>query len=150
MKFFSGFIFLFAVSLQAAPMLRVVRIAGPSTIIVERDGVPSEVRLSGIEVTDPQKSLAYLTWTVGSSWVLVEDGRVYRSPDALLINDDLVRKGFARSTSPTLVYTTPAVYLGDLNPERAPKQQPPRAKAATPSRAQPKIKPTRVTRSRRR
>jgi hypothetical protein len=150
MRFFPGFILLAAVSLQAAPMVRVVRIAGPSTIIVERDGVPSEVRLSGIEVTDPQKSLAYLTWAVGSSWVMVEDGRVYRSPDALLINDDLVRKGFARSTSPALVHRTPAVYLGDLNPERAPKQQPPRAKAATPSRARPRIQQTRATRVRRR
>jgi hypothetical protein len=150
MRFFPGFIFLVAVSLQAAPMARVIRIAGPATIIVEHDGVPSEVRLSGIEVTDPQKSFAYLTWTILSSWVMVEDGRVYRSPDALLINDDLVRKGFARSTSPTLVTRTPAVYLGDLNPERAPKPQPPRAKAATPSRARPRTLQARPTRARRR
>ena len=150
MRFFPGFIFLFAVSLQAAPMLRVVRIAGPATIIVEHDGARSEVRLSGIEVTDPQKSFAYLTWTIGSSWVMVEDGRVYRSPDALLINDDLVRKGFARSTSAALVNRTPAVYLGELNPERAPKPQPPRARAASPSRARPRTPRARPARARRR
>jgi hypothetical protein len=150
MRFFPGFIFLIAVSLHAAPMMRVVRVAGPATIVVEHDGISSVVRLTGIEITDPSKAFAYLSWTIGSSWVMVEDGRVYRSPDALLINDDLVRKGFARSTSSTLVTRTPAVYLGELNPERAPKSQPPRAKAASPSRVRPRTFRARSTRVRRR
>ena len=129
-------------------MVHVVRIAGPSTIVVEHDGVSSEVRLTGIEITDPTKAFAYLTWTIGSSWVMVEDGRVYRSPDALLINDDLVRKGYARSTSATLVTQTPAVYLGELDPERAAKSRPPRAKAAKPLRVRSRtVRPRRVVRS---
>lgn len=144
------FVMAISVSLNAAPMVHVVRIAGPSSIVVEHDGVSSEVKLSGIEITDPTKALAYLSWTVGSSWVMVEDGRVYRSPDALLINDDLVRKGFARSTSPALITRTPVVYLGELDPERAAKSQPPRAKAATPSRARPRTLRARPARARRR
>jgi len=150
MKVFQGIIFLIAVSLQAAPMVRVVRVAGPATIVVEHDGVSSEVRLSGIEITDPHNAFAYLTWTIGSSWVMVEDGRVYRSPDALLINDDLVRKGFARSTSGSLITRTPAVYLGELDPEPVPRSPRPRAKATPPSRARPRIFRVRTTRARRR
>ena len=142
--------FLIAVSLHASPMVHVVRIAGPSSIVVEHDGVSSEVQLGGIEITDPTKAFAYLSWTIGSSWVMVEEGRVYRSPDALLINDDLVRKGFARSTSATVVTRTPAVYLGELDPERAPKSQPPRARAARPSRVRPRTLRARQARARRR
>lgn len=149
MRFFTGFLFLIAVSLHAAPMVRVVRIAGPSSIVVDHDGVRSEVRLTGIEIIDATKSFAYLSWTIGSSWVMVEDGRVYRSPDALLINDDLVRKGFARSTAATCIQHTPAVYLGELDPERAAKSQPPRARAARPSSVRPhrlRARPARVRR----
>lgn len=131
-------------------MVRVVRVAGPATIVVEHDGVSSEVRLSGIEITDPHNAFAYLTWTIGSSWVMVEDGRVYRSPDALLINDDLVRKGFARSTSGSLITRTPAVYLGELDPEPVPGSPRPHAKATPPSRARPRIFRVRTTRARHR
>ena len=134
-------------------MVRVLRVSGPSTIVVERNGSPVEVRLAGIEITDPQSAVAYLTWTLQSSWVMVEDGRVYRSPDALLVNDDLVRKGFARSISPSPITHTPAVYLGELNPEpvKATAKQPARsAKAAKPSRAQPPPRRVRQVRARRR
>ena len=152
MKLSLAFVFLFAVSVQAG-MVRVLRVSGPSAIVVERDGSPVEVRLTGIEITDPQNAVAYLTWTLQSSWVMVEDGRVYRSPDALVINDELVRRGFARSTSASLVAHTPAIYLGELNPEpvKATAKQPARsAKAAKPSRALPPPRRVRQVRARRR
>jgi hypothetical protein len=132
---------LFAVSVQAAPMVRVVRVAGPSTIVVVQNNVPSEVKLSGIEITDPQNAMAFLTWTLGSSWVMVEDGKVYRSPDAMFINAELVRKGFARPV--TAAIPDPplnGVYLGELDlgarektraPAKAPAKQ---AKAPRPPR----------------
>ena len=133
-------------------MLRVLRIENPSTIVVARDGAPLRVTLSGIEITDPSHAQAYLEWSLPSAWVMIEDGRVYRSPDALCINDDLVRKGFARSTNETVVYRTPVTYLGELNPERAPKTKSParRARAARPSRRLPRMSPARATRVRRR
>jgi hypothetical protein len=143
----------FAVSLYAAPMVRVLRVAGPNTIVVEQNGVPGEVRLTGIEITDPQSAVAYLSWTLQSSWVLVEDGRVYRSPDGLLVNDDLVRKGFARSTTAVILPRTAATYLGELNPEpvKASARQPARpAKAVTPSRVRPPTQRVQRARARRR
>ena len=147
MKLSLAFVFLFvcAFSVQAG-MVRVLRVTGPSTIVVERDGSPSEVRLSGIEITDPQNAVAYLTWTLQSSWVMVEDGRVYRSPDALLINDDLVRKGFARSISPSALTRTPAVYLGELNPEPAKAAAKPSARSAKAAKRSPALPPPRRVR----
>jgi hypothetical protein len=131
----------FAVSVQAAPMVRVVRVAGPSTIVVVRDNVQTEVKLTGIEITDPQNAMAFLTWTLGSSWVMVEDGKVYRSPDAMFINGELVRKGFARAVTASIPDPpNTAVYLGELDlgarekaraPAKAPAKQ---AKAPRPPR----------------
>lgn len=117
------FVFFLAASAQAAPMYRVVRIAGPAAIVVEREGVQSEVRFADIEIIDARNAVACLSWTIGSSWVMIENGRVYRSPDALLINDELVRKGFARRTAGSPGFQTPATYLGDLNPEPRAERQ---------------------------
>lgn len=131
-------------------MLRVVAVSGPSTIVVARDGALADVRLTGIEIVDPTHAKAYLEWTLQSSWVLVEDGRVYRSPDALCINDDMVRKGFARSTTGAVVTTHTATYLGELSPERVTKSGERRAKTATQSRRRPRASHARSTRARRR
>ncbi len=120
-------------------MYRVVRVTGPSTILVVRDNVESEVALAGIEIIDPRNATSFLSWTLGSSWVMIEDGQVYRSPDAMLINAELVKKGYARPTTalPPSSHTN-AVYLGelDLGPRpattRATTKSPaPRARAAT-------------------
>lgn len=139
MKFRFVVILLFAMSVEASPMYRVTGIAGPSTIVVDRDGIRSEVVLTGIEITDPRNAVGFLSWSLGSSWVMVEDGQVYRSPDGLLINAELVKKGFARFADGTAPTAHSAVYLGelDLGPRpavRAPARAPaPRARAARPS-----------------
>ncbi len=120
-------------------MYRVVRVSGPSTIVVIRDNVQTEVALAGIEIIDPHNAMAFLSWTVGSSWVMIENGQVYRSPDAMLINAELVKKGFARPTAALAPAShTNAVYLGELNlgprpaTTRAPAKAPaPRARAVT-------------------
>jgi hypothetical protein len=150
------FIFLIAVSAQAAPMFRVIKIVDPTTIIVEREGVRSEVHLAGIEITDRNNAFASLSWTLASSWVMIEDGRVYRSPDALFVNEELVRKGFARwSESAVPSPRVAAVYLGELDLGVRPKSEKPakavksatqperRAKAARPPRARLRASPAR-------
>ena len=140
--------FLFAVPVQAAPMVRVVGVAGPSTIVVDLGGTRSNVQLAGIEITDPHAAMAFLTWSVNGSWVMIEGGQVYRSPDGMLVNSELVRKGFARSLdAPVSAHN--AVYLGELDlgkrpaPARAPvrRAQPvrrlPVRSRARPSRTAP-------------
>ena len=147
------FILLSAVSLQASPMYRVIRVAGASTLIVERDNVQSEVRLAGIEIIDAPRAVDYLTWTVGSSWIMVDKGFVYRSPDALFINEELIRKGYARPAehSPLGSPRVSAVYLGELDlGVRAPARSipPPRAaKAAKPSAVRRRVVRSRTVRA---
>ncbi len=133
---------LFAVSANAAPMARVVRITGPSTIVVVRDNVQTEVVLTGIEITDPQNAMAFLSWTLGSAWVTVEDGQVYRSPDAMLINAELVKKGFARPTSAAIPEPhNNAVYLGELDLGVREKTRPPAKAPVRQARALPRLAP---------
>lgn len=112
-------------------MVRVVAISGPSTIVVERDGVRSTVQLSGIEVIDAHNATALLRWSLGSSWVMIEAGQVYRSPDGMLVNAELVKKGFARFIGADPFPHTPAVYLGELDLGKRPA---PAAKAKAPVR----------------
>ena len=118
-------------------MVRVVDVANAPSIVVEHDGVRSQIVLSGIEITDPANAIAFLTWSLQSSWVMIENGQVYRSPDGMLINAELVRKGYARGlTSADHVQT---IYLGELDlgvrekPKATTTSKPPvpRAKAVT-------------------
>jgi hypothetical protein len=104
---------LISVCATAAPMARVQSI---------RDG-RAEIRLSGVEITNETAAQDLLRWTIGTSWILVErnaDGtaRVYRSPDALFVNRELVLRGFARATEPGIEpeERIQATYLGLANP----------------------------------
>ena len=126
-------IYVFVISLfltagvSAAPMLRVTAIKDARTLVV--DGA-AEVRLAGVEITNDLAARELLRWSVGTSWVMVErlqDGSalVYRSPDALFVNRELVLRGYARATLPgiepeSFVATT---YLGvvDSTPRTPPK-----------------------------
>ncbi len=106
-----------------AAMLRVIDIQDGRTIVIERDGVREPVTLAGVEIIDEAAARDLLYWTLSRSWVMVErssDGGqlVYRSPDALFINRELVLRGFAHatlrevSTEPQLAVT----YLGQIDP----------------------------------
>lgn len=129
-------IFLLSICVDAvgSNMWRVVEVRDDASIVVERDGVRSTVRLASIEITDLRQTTSLLRWTIGSAWVLLEgEGAVsvYRSPDALFVNRELVVRGFARATSPdTEAHRALAVtYLGELPPPG------PRAPASTTSAA---------------
>jgi hypothetical protein len=142
------FVFLIAVSAQAAPMFRFIKVVDPATIIVERDGVRSEVHLAGIEITDRNNAFAALSWTLDSSWVMIEDGRVYRSPDALFVNQELVRKGFARWTESAV--PTPrvaAVYLGQLDLGVPPKGEKTKAAKTAATKPASRVKVMRMPRA---
>ena len=132
-------------------MARVVAIVDPQTITVDCNGVVTTVRLAGIEITDGHNALALLNWTLRDAWVMVENGLVYRSPDGLLVNRELVAKRFAVSTSPetTTAGNTRGVYLGEAAPGKADRaaartSSPPRkAASAAPVRRASK-KPMRL------
>ena len=106
-----------------AAMLRVLDIQDGHTIVVERDGVREPITLAGVTILDDAAARDLLYWTLSGSWVMVERSEsggqlVYRSPDALFINRELVQRGFARatlrevSTEPQLSVT----YLGQIDP----------------------------------
>ena len=111
-------LFVLCLSLRAEAgvvMARVVSVPSADRIIVEPN---REVRLAGIEVTDP-RATAVLRELLGTSWVMIEAAGdaawVYRSPDAMLINRELVVRGLARATVANLVATqrTAMKYLGE-------------------------------------
>ncbi len=132
-----GMVFvLFALRAEGA-MVRVVSIEDGRTITVDRDGTRERIRLAGVEITDDAQATALLRWTAGE-WVMVETAGngeflVYRSPDALFLNRELVLRGFARATvdgiAPDL--RPPSRYLGTYDP---PKTQAPQPRVNAPSR----------------
>ena len=119
-------ILLFVVRVEAG-MVRVVDVLDGRTLVVERDGVRETVRLAGIAVLDETRATELLRWNVVSTWVMAEPRAggghlVYRSPDALFVNRELVMRGYARATEfgiepdRNLVVT----YLGTIDPPAAP------------------------------
>lgn len=104
-----------------AGMARVIGIHDERTLVVERGGVRGHVTLAGVSITDAPSARALLQWTLAASWVMVEEQRdggafVYRSPDALFINRELVLRGFARATLPDIEPRShvTVTYLGKL------------------------------------
>lgn len=122
-------------------MARVTAIRDGRTIEADLGGKREVLTLAGVEVIDELRASELLRWTIGSSWVMAErsgDGwRVYRSPDALFVNAELVLRGFARPTAPGIVQAPQAMvtYLGELN------LQAPEKKASSPKTAAPKKEP---------
>ena len=92
-----------AVSLQAR-MVRVVSVDDARTVTVEHDGKRQRLQLAGVEIVDPRNAAQLLQWTIGSAWVMAEPHAaggwlLYRSPDALFVNRELVTRGYARATA---------------------------------------------------
>jgi hypothetical protein len=120
-----------SVSLDAAPMARVLAVANGHSLLIERAGTQTTIELAGVVITDEPGSRALLEWTLALNWVLLEkqsDGGyfVYRTPDALFINPELVTRGLARATmdvvaTPTHVIVT---YLGTIDPNALPPRAP--------------------------
>ena len=123
MKILSIILFLTTAVSAHGEMVRVVEIRDARTLVIERNGAREDIRLAGVAITDEQRATQLLQWTVASSWAMVErqpagDHLVWRSPDALFVNRELVTRGYARATQhgievePNVIVT----YLGELNP----------------------------------
>jgi endonuclease YncB( thermonuclease family) len=123
---FSLITLLVSLRLEAA-MVRVTGVTDGQTLVVERGGVAVPVKLAGIQIVDQEGARSLLRWTVGTSWVMLEEQPhgghfVYRSPDGLFLNRELVARGFARATLPGIEAPTHVVvtYLGTLFAPAAP------------------------------
>ena len=107
-RFFSILVFcLFALPLGANTTVRVARVTDSRTIVLDSGRT---VTLRGVDIPPADEAMAadYLRSLLGNGWVLVEDGDVYRSPDALYVNGQLIThayRGAARMT-----------YLGESMP----------------------------------
>lgn len=142
-------------------MVRVIAIEDGRTIAIDRNGTRESIRLAGVAVTDELHARELLRWTLGTAWVMLEaaeDGafRVYRSPDALFVNRELVLRGFARPTLPGIAPENPVTgrYLGEVNPG-GPQSRPrttaePERRSGSARSARPRAspKPSRSGRSR--
>jgi hypothetical protein len=122
-RIFFSLITLFAIALRIdAAMVRVIGVTDGQTLVVERRGIAVNIKLAGISVTDDAGARTLLKWTAGSAWVMLEeqaDGGhfVYRSPDALFLNRELVARGFARATMQAIEPPSNVVvtYLGTMS-----------------------------------
>ncbi len=88
-------------------MVRVARVIDSHTIVLDGGAT---VTLRGVEIPPADEAIAtdYLRSLLGNAWVLAEDGDIYRSPDGLYINGQLIThayRGAARMT-----------YLGESMP----------------------------------
>ena len=137
-SFFFPVLILSTSSLFAAPMLRVIDVKDARTLIVDRAGVAAEVKLGDVIIPPGEETAAieFLRGKVVQHFVMVEsnargEAYVYRSPDALFINGELLRRAY-------LVQGTKMVIVGESSPgpERAT-----RAPAREENRVLPPPKP---------
>ena len=75
-------------------MSRVVGVRDSRTILAETNGIVSTITLKNVAVAaeEEQQAVDYLRQLIGSKWVFIDSGDVYRSPDALFINADMNRR----------------------------------------------------------
>src|SRR5437660_5584604 len=124
--------------MAAVPMARFSKVIDSRTIVVERIGGTEVVHLANVDVPaqDEQTVRDYLTEKLKGSYVYIENGDVYRSPDALFINRELAYGAYLSSSTKMRVF-------GEINP--GPRSQ----KSAAPVRAPVQV-PKPARRSRRR
>jgi hypothetical protein len=115
-------------------MFRVIAVRDSRTIVVAGfDGVQRLVVLRGVDIPREleAEAFAHLRRIVERSWVLVEsNGDVYRSPDVLFVNGEMIRRAWRTATDMT--------YHGelDLGPREPAVVKPvPRGKTASPSKS---------------
>jgi hypothetical protein len=77
--------------MAANPMARFSKVIDSRTIVVERIDGSEVVHLTNVDVPaeDEEAARDYIEEKLTGSYVLVENGKVYRSPDALFINREL-------------------------------------------------------------
>jgi hypothetical protein len=126
--------------MAAVPMVRFTNVIDSRTIVVDHAGTSEVVHLTNVDVPadDEQAARAYLTEKLTGTFVYVENGNVYRSPDALFINRELAFGAYAAPALKMQVF-------GQINPgsrsQTAPRATPARKPAPAP-------RPRPVTRSR--
>ena len=116
-------------------MVRVTGVVDGQTLVVDRGGTAVPIKLAGLDIVDHNGARSLLRWTVGTSWVMLDELAgggylVYRSPDALFINRELVARGFARATLPA-IEPQPNVIVTYLGTLYAPGPPPAKSPAAT-------------------
>ena len=139
--FFSLFFLLVALRLDAG-LVRVISVVDAQTLIIERAGVATNIKLAGVTIVDDEGARTLLQWALADRWVMLEEQAsggafVYRSPDALFVNRELVSRGFARATLPDLEPQQHAIvtYLGTIRTNAV-------AKTAAVTTASPKARGT--------
>ena len=129
---------LFINGAASAAMVRVIGVEDAHTIVVEDRGRAVRVTLAGVAITDASAAKSLLEWTLASQWVLLEQNGgghlVYRSPDALFVNRELVLRGYAKATLHEVEPETHVIvtYLGVVSPgaEKTVAPKPAKVKAA--------------------
>jgi hypothetical protein len=135
-------------AMAAIPMARFIRVTDSRTIVVAHLNGPEEiVHLSNVDVPaeDEMAARAFIQDSLARTFVYVEDGKVYRSPDALFINRELAYGAYA----------SPGVkmyYLGYINPgphaQSAPRATPARVPLQASKKASRPPAPSRHARRR--
>lgn len=95
--------FFFVATLSVSASASMIRAAGAvdrQTILLEGGAA---LRLRGVDLPVDEEPAAreYLQRLVAGRWVYVEDGDVYRSPDALFINGEMARRAWKSATKMT-------------------------------------------------
>lgn len=123
-------------------MVRVIGVTDGQTLVVDRGGVAVSIKLAGLDIVDHTGARSLLRWTVGTSWVMLEEQPggghlVYRSPDGLFVNRELVARGFARATLPVIEPPSHVVvtYLGTLYAPGPPPAKSPTASGTGSARS---------------
>ncbi|MEA2162341.1 MAG: hypothetical protein QOK37_468 [Thermoanaerobaculia bacterium] len=118
-------------------MARFVRVTDSRTIVVDHIGGREEVvHLANVSVPSEDETAAreFIQQQLAGTFVYVENGNVYRSPDAMFINRELAYGAYASSLK--------MHYLGVINPGPHAQAAVPRA---TPARVVVPAPPRRAT-----
>jgi hypothetical protein len=83
--------------MAAIPMARFARVIDSRTIVVERIDATEVVHMTNVNVPaeDERAARQYIEDKLAGAFVYVENGEVYRSPDALFINRELAYRAYA-------------------------------------------------------
>lgn len=97
--------------MAAVPMSKFVKVIDSRTIVVARIDAIEVIHLTNVDVPaeDEQAARDYIEEKLTGSFVYAENGKVYRSPDALYINRELA---FGAYGAPSLKMHV----LGEINP----------------------------------
>jgi len=138
-RFFAILVFcLIALPVGAGTMVRVARVIDSRTIVLDGGAT---VTLRGVDVAPADEAMAagYLRSILGNNWVLVENGGdVYRSPDALYVNDQLITQAYRGAARMT--------YLGKSMPGPRTRSAAPAPRAMPLRQAPPRRAPHRAQR----